>query len=78
MTRLLAKKKQLKLLMIMMLVFMAAAPLLGPIIWADEFRQMTDTGRKFFYIATPAMFGFIFVFYLVLYRRNERKIREHR
>ena len=78
MTRLLAKKKQLKLLMIIMLVFMAAAPLLGPIIFVDEFRHMNDTGRKFYYVATPTVFGFIFVFYLVLYRRIERKIRERK
>jgi len=78
MTRLLAKKKQLKLLMLMMLIFMVAAPLLGPIIYADEFRQMNDTGRKFYYVASPTLFGFIFVFYLVLYCRIERKIRDEK
>ena len=76
-TTLHAKKKQLKLLMIMMLVFMfmVSPPLLGPRIFAKEFSDLKGAGLQFFYIATPAVFGALFLFDLFLYRRVEKKLR---
>ena len=62
--RLQAKKKQLKLLMIMMLVFVVAGPLLGPKIFAKEFAGLSGAGLYFFYIATPTVFAGLFFLYL--------------
>ncbi len=73
--RLQAKKKQLKLLMAMMLVFMVLGPLLGPKIFAEDFSQLRGTGLYVFYIGTPTVFGALFLVYLILYRRIEKKIR---
>jgi ABC-type transport system involved in cytochrome c biogenesis permease subunit len=65
-----AKRKQLKFLMAMMLIFMVAGPLIGPKIFAEEFTQLRAVGRYVFYISTPAIFGAMFLFYLFLYRRK--------
>ena len=73
-----AKKKQLKLLMGMMLVFMVAAPLLAPVIFADEFSHLRGAGLYFFYIATPVVFGGLFVFNLIVYRRFVRKAKDEK
>lgn len=73
---LLAKKKQLKVLMTVMLISMVAGPLLGPKIFAEEFSQLRGVGLHVFYIGTSAIFGVLFLFYLFLCRRTERKIRE--
>jgi hypothetical protein len=75
-TRLQAKKKQLKILIAIMLVFMVAGPLLGPKIFAEDFSRLRGVGLFFFYIGTPTIFGALFLFYLLLYRRNEKKLRE--
>jgi hypothetical protein len=74
-TRLQAKKKQLKLLMIMMLAFMVAGPLLGPKLFAEEFSHLKGAGLPFFYIGTPTVFALLFLFDLLMYRRVERKLR---
>ena len=73
--RLQAKKKQLKLLMIMMLVFVVAGPLLGPKIFAKEFSGLSGAGLYLFYIATPTAFAGLFLCYLFMYRRVEKRIR---
>ena len=73
--RLQAKKKQLKLLMIAMLVFVVAGPLLGPKIFAKELSGLSGAGLYFFYIATPTAFAGLFFFYLFMYRRVEKRIR---
>jgi len=73
-TRLLAKKKQLKLLMAMMLAFMVLSPLLGPKIFAEDFSKLKGAGLYIFYIGSPTIFGALFAFYLILYRRTERKM----
>jgi len=70
-----AKKKQLKLLMVIMLVFVVAGPLLGPKIFAKEFSGLSGTGLYFFYIATPTVFAGLFFFYLFMYRRVAKRIR---
>jgi polyferredoxin len=64
-----ARRKQLKLLMALMLIFMVAGPLLGPKIFPAEFSQLKGVGLKIFYIGTPTIFGVIFLFYLFLYCR---------
>jgi hypothetical protein len=73
--RLHAKKKQLKLLMILMLAFMVAGPLLGPKLFVEEFSQLKGAGLYFFYISTPTVFALLFLFDLLMYRRVERKLR---
>lgn len=73
-SRLLAKRKQLRLLMVMMLIFMCLSPLLGPKIFAEDFSKMKGVGLYVFYIGSPAIFLTMFVFNLILYRRNERTI----
>jgi len=70
-----AKKKQLKLLMVIMLAFMVLAPLLGPKIFAEDFAHLRGVGLYVFYIGTPVAFGAAFLFYLVLSRRIEKKIK---
>lgn len=75
--RLEAKEKQLKMLMTMMLIFMVAGPLLGPKIFTEEFNKLGSSGRQFFFIATPTVFGLIFIFYLFSYRRIQRRIKEN-
>jgi hypothetical protein len=67
------RKRHLKLLMAMMLLFMIAAPLLAPVIWPDEFSRLKGPGLYFFYIGTPTVFGGLFVQNLILYRRWVRK-----
>jgi putative solute:sodium symporter small subunit len=74
--RLLAKKKQLKMLMAMMLVFTVIGPLVGPKLFADEFSHLNGDGLRFFYIATPTAFVLLFFFYLAMYRRADRKLKE--
>jgi hypothetical protein len=76
--RLQAKKKQLKVLMAIMLIFMVAGPLLGPKLFAQEFSQLTGAGLYVFYIGTPTIFGALFLFDLFLYRRTDKKIREEK
>lgn len=73
--RLAAKTKQLKLLMFMMLAFIVAGPLLAPIMFANEFSKLGRTGRTFFYLSTPIVFGALFLFYWLLYRRIEKQRR---
>jgi hypothetical protein len=73
--RLEAKKKQLKLMMVIMLFFIVAGPLLGPKIFAEEFSHLNDAGRLFFYISTPTAFAALLLFDLCLYRRVARKLR---
>jgi hypothetical protein len=68
-----ARKTRLKLLMAMMLVFMVAAPVLGPIIYRDEFSRLEGPGLYFFYISTPAVFAGLFVQNLIFYKRWVRK-----
>ena len=64
-----AKRKQLKFLMALMLIFMVAGPLLGPKIFPAEFSQLKGVGLNVFYIGTPTIFGALFLFYLFLYHR---------
>jgi hypothetical protein len=73
--RLQAKGKQLKLLMAFMLTFMVLGPLLGPTVFADEFSQLHGVGLYIFYVGTPVIFGAMFLFYLILHRRIEKKLR---
>src|ERR1700720_1297208 len=72
--RLVAKQKRFKLLMMMMLVFLVAGPLLGPVIFAEDFSHLSRQGRSFFYIGTPAIFGALFSYNFVLYWRVTRRI----
>ncbi len=62
--------------MAIMLIFMVAGPLLDPKIFAEDFSRLRGVGLYVFYIGTPAIFGALFLFYLLLYRRNEKKLRE--
>jgi hypothetical protein len=73
-----ARKTRLKFLMAMMLVFMVAAPLLAPVIYRDEFSRLKGPGLYFFYIATPTVFGALFLQNLIFYRRWVRKNRDTR
>jgi hypothetical protein len=70
------RKKHLRFLMGVMLVFMIAAPLLAPLIYADEFSHLKGRGLDFFYIATPTVFGGLFVQNLVFYRRFVKKFKD--
>jgi hypothetical protein len=74
--RLQAKKKQLRLLMGVMLAFMVLNPLIAPKLFSDEFAQLRGVGLYVFYIGSTAIFGALFLFYLVLYRRTEKKIKD--
>lgn len=70
-----ARKKQLKLLMILMLVFMVAGPLLAPKLFAEQFSQLGSVGRYVLYTSAPAFFAFLFVIYYSMYRRVDRKLK---
>jgi hypothetical protein len=74
-TKLQAKSKQPKVLMALMLVFMVAGPLLAPRFFAGDFARLKGVGLKIFYIGTPAFFGALFLFYFILLRRAENKLR---
>jgi uncharacterized membrane protein YhaH (DUF805 family) len=71
-----SRKRRLQFLMALMLVFMVAAPLLAPIIYADEFSHFKGPGLYFFYIATPVVFGGLFVRNLFFYRQFVKRFKD--
>jgi len=73
--RLQGRRKQLKLLMVMMLIFMVLSPTLGAKMLAKG-SELRGAGRYIFYIGSPTVFFALFVMYLIQLRRVDKEIRE--
>ena len=73
-----ALRKRFKLLMGLMLFFMVAAPLLGPVIYAEAFSHLSARGRTLYYIASPIVFGLLFLFYRWMDQRASKAIEAYK
>lgn len=76
--KLTALRKRFKLLMALMVFFMMAAPLLGPILYADEFSHMSPISRTLFRVISPIIFGLLFLFYRWMYLRAGQALQAYR